>query len=103
MASTKPKEYPFPLNTLILGGLAILLVGFGAGYYTQKIQGLQSDAGIPCQSQNHDVEIYAAHLANVLRKGGKITPMQMNVLLDVIEIRDECEKTWQQNLLLAYK
>jgi len=104
MAQSKATTYNLSINKIALMVFFVLLVGIGAGFAGQKLQGMKSDASMPCASENNDVSIYSARLASILRKGGTLSQMQMNNMLDLIEIRDDCEHDWLlNNQMLALK
>lgn len=92
MLSQTTTEFKLSLNKIVISAFIILIVGVGAGLYLPQLSGLRSKAnmGGGCQSSAHDVDIYRDHLIGVLRGGGKITLLQMNTFLDLIDIRNSC-------------
>ncbi len=108
MISKDPTKFSLSLNKIMLSGLILVVIGFGAGTYLSKVQGLFSNAAPPstggqpdCRRENYDVMIYAQHLAAILRAGGEVTQLQWNTLLDLIQSRDECERRRTFNHLLG--
>lgn len=84
--------FTLSMNKLLIGALVFLLIGGVAGYGLEKVQGqfLRSSAMAGCNSAGHDVDIYLDHLIGILQGGGRITLLQLNTFIDLVEIRDEC-------------
>jgi hypothetical protein len=94
MAIHNPTKFTLSLNTIVISGFAILIAGALSGYYLPRLNGLRSKAdfggGGHCASEASDVANYREHLIGILRGGGKLSPLQMNTFIDLVDIRDGC-------------
>ena len=84
-------------NKLILIGFIILSLGFVGGYYLNTLKGMKSSAN-KCSQATSDVNGYLTLLINNIKEGKGVTHLQMNILIDLIEIENECiDQLFEQN------
>lgn len=91
--NNQPAQFNLSFNVIVISAFLVLSLGVAAGSFGQKIYSQKTHAS-GCMSENNDVAIYAQHLVGILKGGGKISPRQMNTMLDLMEIRDNCEADW---------